>query len=194
MMVGHGFIRHAQHEDKPRRRPAANRGASDVVVVDRAPGAGRAGALLADTFPSFLCDRQTLAVAIGGARAPRGMMARRARLLAVVTHAWSRPEVQGSRALAVRPMRLHMEAGMALSFSLSLSSHGRTTPQPTGGGGTCLTMMGLGRSRAPAAANHVRRGFQNSDGGRWTGCIGLVSGNCAGFAVGNQQCLHELKV
>ena len=79
MMVGHGFIRHAQHEDKPRRRPAANRGAIDVVVVDRAPGAGRAGALLADTFPSFLCDRQTLAVAIGGARAPRGMMARRAR-------------------------------------------------------------------------------------------------------------------
>ena len=189
MMVGHGFIRHAQHEDKPRRRPAANRGAIDVVVVDRAPGAGRpagraGAALLADT--SFLRGRQRPAASRRDRRGTGSEGNDGASCSPL--HG---PGVQG---LAVRPMRLHMEAGMALSFSLSLSSHGRTTPQPTGGGGTCLTMMGLGRSRAPAAANHVRRGFQNSDGGRWTGCIGLVSGNCAGFGVGNQQCLHELKV
>ena len=149
MMVGHGFIRHAQHEDKPRRRPAANRGASDVVVVvDRAPGAGRpagraGAALLADT--SFLRGRPAASRRDRRGTGSEGNDGASCSPL----HG---PGVQG---LAVRPVRLHMDAGMALSFSLALSSQLSAGTDDATGGGTCLTMMGLGRSREPAA-NHVR--------------------------------------
>ena len=135
MMVGHGFIRHAQHEDKPRRRPAANRGAIDVVVVDRAPGAGRpagraGAALLADT--SFLRGRQRPAAS----RRDRRGTGSEGNDGASCSPS-SRMHGPGVQGLAVRPMRLYMDARMALSFSLALSSQlsalssqqGWTTPQ-----------------------------------------------------------------
>jgi hypothetical protein len=79
----------------------------------------------------------------------------------------------GVQAPAVRFLCVYMEAGHG-PFFLARSQLSWTDDAT--GGGTCVTTMGLGRSRAPAA-NHVRRGFQNSDGG------GLAASDwCQGMA------------